>query len=1067
MTTDHRKNTSEGDARVDNDDARCTEPVEADVFPASTGQERLWLLAEAEGSTAAYAVPFGYHLDAPLSADRFRTALEAVVDRHDALRTGLVWEQDELRQHVHRRAEPELAVLACDTAEEFRAALREAATRPFDLERPPLLRALHATVATGGTAIGFVLHHSVCDSWSLELFMRDLTLLLDGGTPEGEPGQYPVWSQAEHEWLAGEQAERARDYWYERVGEGTPPLNIGRAASRQPRRGDVHRFAAPAEAVDALVTETGASRFAVMLAAFAALLRRYSTNERVSVGLPLAGRDRPGARETVGYLSNTVVVAEDYTGLTTFRESAASVLGHVMEGLEHGGLPFQDIVHVAEGRRDGTSPLYQAMFGPQNTPVEGELTVGGVPLTRLAVHNGTAKCDLTLLADAADGRVECELEYDTDLFDAEWADRFCAAYGFLLQAAALTPDAPVDELLLLDPGDLAAAFAPRADADIPQPEEPAHAAVEAQARRTPDAVAVSWPGGSLTYRQLDRRANAMAARLAGLATTGRVGILLERGPGLVCAVLATLKAGLAFVPLDPRFPLARVAAICADADVSAIVAGADRDDVTGLAAVVVPDEREAEHAPEVRVTGVDLAYIYYTSGSTGRPKGVPLDHRCVMIRLAYMRDNYPVAAGEAVLHKTPLIFDIAIWELFLPLFAGGTVVIAEPGRESDSGHIGDLLRGEPIVLAHFVPSALQTYLDFAEPGPYPRLRCVVVSGEAVRTDLLRRAGEHFGVAVHVQYGQTETSEVTVWDGEGEKRPGSSMLGYEVGAYSLHVVDPALQPLPRDVPGELCVAAPGGLAWGYEGRPALTADRFVPHPDPGRPGERLYRTGDLVRMPGSGLIEYLGRTDHQLKIRGCRVEPGEIESVICTHPGVHACVVTVRSRPGEEARLVAHVIGAGEPPTPTALAEYVQDRLAWFMVPAAFVLLTEFPHTMSGKIDRDRLPPPGREAFPARPSAAEPAAGPLESAVAEEWTRVLDLPDIGRNDDFFLIGGSSLSVVRLLGALGHRFDLRLSIVDFTRRPTVAALATAIENGIQARIADLSDEDVAGLLEDLSG
>ncbi|MGW0532086.1 non-ribosomal peptide synthetase [Streptomyces sp. NPDC003032] len=1040
--------------------------AEIRTLPASSGQERLWLTAEADGTTAPYAAPFGYHVAARLTATRLEEAMEYLTARHDALRTGLFWTGDGLVQQVHATVRPDVRELSCASTEEFVEALRSAAEEPFDLSQPPLVRALHAEIAPDETVFGFVFHHSICDSWSLELFLRDLTSVLDGGIPDTAPGDHAAWSLDERSWLGTAEAERDRAYWRERLKDGAAPLRLGRHDRNPTRRGAAHRFEVPAAVVNRLVKQTAASPFSITLAAFGVLLHRYSLNERVSIGLPLAGRGTADAERTFGYLSNTVVVLEEYTEGTTFRTAVASAFQHVADGLEHGRLPFQELVQLSGVRQEGAVPLYQAMFGPQNTPVETTPTIGGRPLTRLAVHNGTAKCELTLLVERVADRFDFELEYDTALFDPAWAERLAAAYVQLVTAASQDPDTPVDELPLLTAEEMAAAFAERVDADSYLDEEPVHVDIEAQARRTPDAIAVRWAGGRLTYRQLDQRANALAARItrSGIAPGSRIGIRLDRGPDLISAVLGTLKAGAAFVPLDPKFPVARVQAICADAAVSAIVADAsEAAELAAVAPVLVPDDDATETAPGARVRPDDLACIYYTSGSTGTPKGVVISHRGMGSRMAYFRDAYPVRAGEAALFKTPLVFDISVWEFLLPLFAGGEVLVAEPGREADPDYLSSVLRTEPVVLVHFVPVALETYLGAAEVAAYPRLRWVIASGEAVSTSLLRRAQDHFGAPVHIQYGQTETAEVTVWDGSDDQSPAAAtLLGREVGVYSMRVVDRALQPVPTDVPGELCVSGPGGVAWGYQNRPTVTAERFVPHP--GNPGERLYRSGDVVRRLDSGLFEFLGRVDHQIKIQGCRVEPGEIENVLCAHPAVTGCVVLARKSSDGNVQLIAYVVAGDSTPSPSDLADFARQRLPWYMVPGAFVVLPDFPRTTSGKIARESLPEPDRQAFSLE-AGIEGPIGPVETEIAAEWSRVLGVHEIGRHDDFFAVGGTSLSLVRVLGAVGKRFGITMRASRFSTRPTIAALAEAVRDGIETLVSDLTEEETLHMLEAL--
>ncbi|MFD8725751.1 amino acid adenylation domain-containing protein [Streptomyces sp. NPDC059629] len=1039
------------------------------TLPASRGQERLWLAAEADGTTAPYAEPFGYHVAARLTADQLSEAVAHLVMRHDALRTGLQWTDDGLSQQVHAAVRPEVRELSCAGTEEFAEALRSAAAEPFDLFQPPLVRVLHAEIAVDQTLFGFVFHHSICDGWSVELFLRDLMLLLDGGVLDAAPGGYAAWSQEERNWLGTAEAERDRAYWRERLQGGAAPLRLGRCDRQPSHRGAVHRFAVPAPVVHQLVKQNAASPFSIMLAAFGALLHRYSLNERVSIAVPIAGRGTADAERVFGYLSNTIVALEEYPEGITFRTAVASAFQHVADGIEHGRLPYQELVDLSGVREEGSVSLYQAMFGPQNTLVDTTHRLGSQPLTRLAVHNGAAKCDLTLLVAQVADHFDFELEYDTALFDNPWAERMAAAYVQLLTSAAQDPDTPVDELALLTAEEMAVAFAERADTARYLDGAPPHVDVEAQTRRTPEAVAVRWANGRLTYRQLDHRANAFAARIArsGIAPGSRIAIRLDRGPDLICAVLGILKAGAAFVPLDPKFPLARVQGICTDAAVSAIVADAsEAAELTAIAPVLLPDDEELETTPGVRVRPSDLAWIYYTSGSTGTPKGVVIDHRCQAARLAWFRETYPMGPGDAVLFKTPLAFDISVWEIFLPLLSGSEVLIAEPGREADPDYLSSVLRTEPVALVHFVPVALEAYLGEAEAVTYPRLRWVVASGEAVPTSLHRRARDHFGVPVHIHYGQTETAEVTVWDGsedpDDQGSAAATLLGREIGVYSMRVVDRASQPVPTDVPGELCVSGPGGVSWGYLNRPAVTADKFMPHP--GNPGERLYRSGDVVRRLDSGVFEFLGRADHQIKVRGVRVEPGEIENVLGTHPDVAGCVVLARKASDGNVRLVAYVVAGDNGPSSGELADYARQRLPWYMVPGAFVLLPDFPRTTSGKIARESLPEPDRRALAPAPETEGPI-GPVETAIAAEWSRVLGVQHLGRQDDFFRVGGSSLSLVRVLGAVGKRFGITLRAGQFISRPTIAALAETVRDGIEILVDGLTDEEAVTMLEAL--
>ncbi|HZM75031.1 MAG TPA: non-ribosomal peptide synthetase [Candidatus Limnocylindrales bacterium] len=606
---------------------------------------------------------------------------------------------------------------------------------------------------------------------------------------------------------------------------------------------------------------------------------------------------------------------------------------------------------------------------------------------------------------------------------------------------------------------------------------PVHQAFEAIAGRAPDLIAIEAAGTTISYGELDVRANLLAGRLAdaGIGLEDAVGILADRSPDMVVGLLATLKAGASFIPLDPRMPAERVATIARDSELATILTQQDHlTTLTGLTALadqsppltVIPTHGGAAQPPKVDVSLDNAAYIYYTSGSTGTPKGVVIEHRCAAGRLEWLARRYQLGPGDRVLHKTPLIFDVAIWEIFGTLSAGATILMADPAAESDVAHIGRLLSAQRTVFGHFVPSMLNAYLQTASDRDYPDLRWIQLSGEAVPTGLLDRFREHFAAEFHSLYGQTETSEVAAWEGRTYDEGTTVPIGRQIGIYRLFVLDEALNLVPPGVPGELCVAGVGGLARGYLGRPGLTAQRFVPNPFAISPGERLYRTGDRAVVDDDGVITYAGRMDEQVKIRGCRVEPGEVAAVLARHPAVRDCAVV--ARPGEDGdtELVAYVVAdvaAGQAGI-SELAAHAERFLPSYMLPSVYVPLEALPLGPTGKLDRHRLPAPTPAHRAARAGDEEPATL-LQARLAELWTGVLGVAQVGTTDSFFRIGGNSLKALQLLSRVNAAFGLEYPVRDFFREPTISQMASNLERRMVEMVTALSNEEAADLLAHL--
>ncbi|HSR68613.1 MAG TPA: amino acid adenylation domain-containing protein [Acidobacteriota bacterium] len=1047
--------------------------------PASRGQQRLWFLDKLHGRAPVYSVPFGYRIRGDLSLDELDQALTRILARHESLRTALVEHEGKLCQEIAPPMSISSRRVSVSSFPSALAAAEAAAREPFDLSRAPLFRSLCIQVAEDEHLLFLNFHHCVFDAWSLGLFWRELCAFLNGQAHLPEPGfQYGDYADWQSRWLRGNQADRQREFWRRQLSGELPSLRLNRDVvlerSFRPKGAleDVRVEADLSLAITQLARRLETTEFTVMLAAFAATLFRHSRQDTIVVGVPAACRPLPETEAIIGYFTNTVALPFRFPPGVTFQELVVQTSRLLSEGMANQQLPFDVVVdELSLPRRRESNPVFQAMFVLQSTPADRELRIRDLDIQEVVIHTETAKVDLTCTLRRAAGGYEGELEYATPLLNKPAARSLVKALKTLLHDAVRRPQARLDELALLparERQDLAATANARFQAYSGL--KTLHQGFEEQVRRYPEAVAIEARQGFLTYRELNSRANRLARVLieAGAGPEARIGICIERSFDLVAALLAVLKSGAAFVPLDPAQPVERLRSIAQDGGLQIVVT---RDAASpDLAPLSIPvggaDDEDLDALqgadPGVTVSLDNLACLYYTSGSTGRPKGVAIDHRCAMNRLRWLADRYPLKEGERVLHKTPLIFDVAIWEIFGPLHAGAAILMTDPGSSSDVAHIQSLLNKPGTVFAHFVPSMLEAYLRSAPPADYPDLRWIQVSGEAMAAHVLQRFSRHFAVELHNLYGQTETSEVAGWEGRDFKNGEGLPIGTQLGIYRLFILDSALSAVPPGVTGELYVAGCGGLARGYYGQPRLTAEKFLPNPYAVSSGERLYRTGDLACFDDQGLIRFLGRGDQQTKIRGCRVECGEIESVLSRHPSVATCAVVLRPDSQGSAQLVAYVVGdrAALP----HLAAHAERFLPTFMLPAVYVFRSELPLTPSGKLDRRALPPPQRRDLEARVGGLEPE-GQLQSALADLWKEVLGLTKVGRNDNFFAVGGNSLKCIQVLSRVDAAFGVQLSVRDFFSNPTIEGLADATEQAMVAMVASLPEREVERRLSDM--
>ncbi|MGW8554510.1 amino acid adenylation domain-containing protein [Streptomyces tubercidicus] len=1045
------------------------------MIPLSYAQRRLWFLNRLEDGKALYNMPLALRLTGRLDREALRAALADVVERHESLRTVFPERDGEPRQRILRMDKVDVAVEERSCAiGELTATLAAEAGHHFDLTTDIPLRVVLLEPAADDHILLLVLHHVAGDGWSLAPLARDVSTAYaaraEGRAPAWQPlpvqyADYALWQRE----LLGDEHDpdslmaRQISYWRTALAglpdEATLPGDRVRPAVGSHRGGSVP-FAVDA-AVHArlagLARECGASVFMAVQAALAALLSRMGAGEDVPIGSPVAGRTEEALEDAVGFFVNTMVLRTDVSGEPTFRELLGRVRQSALAAFAHQDVPFERLVEALNPvRSTGRHPLFQVMLAFQNN----DLPVVDLPGLRVAPQHlprGGAKFDVhveageSFVAGAPSG-ITGSVDYSADLYDRETVGVFAERLTAFLAAVCAEPDRAVTQ------HDIAAARDRRLLADVNDTDRQVTVTtlthlLEEQATRTPDAPALVFDEATLTYGELDARANQLARRLIALGAGPEtsVALALPRSVELMVALLAVLKSGAAYVPVDPDYPADRIAYMLDDA---APVALLTTRDLTGrlthtACARLVLDEpslraelttyatrklTDAERTTALRPR--HPAYMIYTSGSTGRPKGVQVEHAAIVNRLLWMRAEYGVDASDRVLQKTPSSFDVSVWEFFLPLLSGATLVMARPGVHREPARLAETIQRHAVTMTHFVPSVLHAFVSEPSSAACTSLRHVVCSGEALPTDLAARFHDLLDARLHNLYGPTEAAVDVTFHRAGDAATGGGVpIGRPVWNTRVYVLDRALRPAPPGVVGELYLTG-DQLARGYAQRSALTAERFVASPF--EDGARMYRTGDLVRWTRDGDLVFVGRADHQVKLRGLRIELDEIATVLAAAPGVSWTTVVVHDRtPGDQV-LVAYLRGDGACDEAT-LRTHVAAALPDYMVPSAFVLLDTVPLTPSGKLDRTALPAPE---FSTVGTGRAPATA-TEEVLCGIFAEILGVPRVDADDDFFASGGHSLLAIRLLARVRTVFDVDLPLRAVFETPTVAGLAACVQ------------------------
>ncbi|WP_164013945.1 non-ribosomal peptide synthetase/type I polyketide synthase [Pyxidicoccus trucidator] len=1039
-------------------------------LPLSFAQQRLWYLDNLEPGNVAYNNAVMLIMSGALDRASLERALNEVVRRHEVLRTTFAMADSGSVQVILPSLEVPILPSVAEGASEdaVDAWAREEARRPFDLQTGPLIRARLMRVRDTEHVLLLVLHHIVSDGWSAGVMMHELARLYEAfiqGRPSPLPAlpvqyaDYSVWQQA---WMHGPELKAEQDWWRDVLAD-VPVLRLPTDRPRSPVQtypGARLPLTVPkklAEALGAMGRREGATPFMVLMAAWQSLLHAHSGQEDFAVGTPVAGRNRPEVEPLIGCFINTIALRADLSGDPTFTELLGRVRRAALGGFAHQDVPFEKLVEALRVERDlSHTPIFQTMLTMHNTPAP-ELALADVRIRSRLAPTVATKVELTLdLVESREGLTGF-IEYNTDLFDADTASRLGGHLLRLLEDVAVAPERRLSQLFVLSEAERERLLVTWNDTRTDFPDTATvHGLFQEQVERTPDALAVSMGDRRLTFRELDARANQLAHHLHGLGVRRGtlVGLCFHRSADMVVALWAVLKAGGVYVPIDPAWPASRVTFLLEDTGVPVLLteeALADTLPVSAQYLLCLDTEwertagREPVTPPEPRATADDLAYLIYTSGSTGRPKGVMVEHRGVVNYLCWALRAYDIAGGGGSPVHSPLSFDLTVTSLIAPLVAGRPVVLVR--EEAGVEGLGEALRsGRDFSLVKLTPSHLKMLAQQLRPEEAAgRTRAFVIGGEALTAEDVAFWREHAPATRLInEYGPTETVVgccVYTVDAADAAR-GPVAIGRPIANTRLYVLDAHLRLVPVGVPGELYIGGTG-VTRGYWRRPELTAERFIPDAFSTEPGARLYRTGDRVRWLADGRLEYLGRTDFQVKVRGYRIELGEIEAVLRAHPLVGDAVAVVREDGPSGARLVAYVVprdgeDSAAKPDVAALRAFLGERLPAYMVPATCVTLAALPRTRNGKVDVRAIPALERQALENQNAPPVAPRTEVEERLAALWREVLNVERVGIHDDFFELGGDSILSLQIV-TRARAVGIELSPKQLFQHPTVARLA----------------------------
>ena len=1057
----------------------------------SFAQQRLWFLDQLNPGDPAYSLLSAFQINGALNIAALEHSLNKIIARHEVLRT--VFESVD--------GEPRLKVLANVTISlnivnlgkrksvlEDEADLRRycvaLARKPFDLNRGPLLRVSLLRRSDDNHVLVFAVHHVVFDGWSMGVLWSELSACYAALSREGEMSlpklavQYGNYAGWQREWFQNQVLQEQLEYWRRQLA-GSTALQLMTDRPRphvQTSRGAKRYFTLSVELstkLKRLSHDRGATLFMALLAAFQTLLHRYTAQDDIAIGIPVAGRNRSEVENLIGFFLNMLIFRVDSSGAPTFLELLDRVREICLAAYSHQDLPFEKLVEELHPERHlNRNPMVDVTFAFQNTPhVTPKL--GGASVSQLDVDSGISRFDLQLFMEETGDHLRGYFSYNTDLFHDQTIGRMAEHFINLLDGIVARPEQTIDQLPLASQAERQRLLAEWNDTERDYPSDKCvHQLFEEQVEKSPDAVALVFEDQQLTYRELNHKANQLAhyLRKRGVRPESLVTVCMERSLEMVIAILSVLKAGGGYVPIDPDSPTDRLKFMLQDTR-SPLVLTQERfssflaefaDQRICLDSASEHLSLESKENPENQVDEKNAAYMIYTSGSTGTPKGVINVHGGLRNRLQWMQEAYHLTPADRVLQKTPFIFDVSVWELFWPLISGACLVVARPAGHRDSGYLVRLIKSQQITTLHFVPSMLGVFLLEAGVESCTTLRQVFCSGEALSCELQQRFFARTSATLHNLYGPTEASiDVTAWECRRDCDRRVVPIGRPIANTQIYILDQYLAPVPIGVRGEVYIGG-NGLARGYLNQPELTAGKFIYHSFSGEPAKRLYRTGDLGRYLPDGNIEFLGRTDTQVKIRGFRIELGEIETVLGQHAAIREAIAMVREDDPGDKRLVGYVVARPQESFDASeLRKYLKQKLPEYMIPAALVRLEELPSTPSGKVDRKALPAPD-QSRPELEDVYQTPRTPTEETVAAIWSEVLKVAKVGVHHNFFELGGHSLLATQVVSRIRSAFFIEFPLRHIFESPTVAELAVII-TGRQVEPAD--ETELAQLLREV--
>jgi amino acid adenylation domain-containing protein len=1055
----------------------------AGQLPLSYAQQRLWFIQQLAPDSHAYNIPLALHITGPLDLDALNATVSEVVRRHEVLRTTFAFDNGQPYQVIHPPTRLELPVTdltqfpAAMRMDEVQRLAENDARLPFDLEHTPPLRAQLLRLDPQAHVLLLTMHHIASDGWSVDVLIKEVGVLYPAFSSGAEsplpelPIQYADYALWERDRVQNEELDQQLAYWREQLAGAPPVLELPADRPRPPTqsfRGAQHSFDLSPDLtrrLKQLSRREGVTLFMTLLAGFNALLHRYTRANDIVVGSPFAGRNAAGTEGLIGFFVNTLVLRTNLAGDPTFRELLARVRAAALGAFAHQDLPFEKLVEETQPERHTThSPLYQVMFELQNASL-GKLQLPGLELKPLKLDMAAAKFDLTLSMDETDDGIAAFFNCSTDIFAAETIQRMAQHLVTLLDDVSAHADRHVSELELLSTDERHQLIGEWNDTTRVYPQDQLiHELVELQVQRQPEAVAIVFEDEAITYQELNRRAERTASQLrrVGIGPETLVGVALDRSIEMVVALLGVLKAGGAFVAFDLAYPKKRLALMFEATRAPLLLTREPLlDNLPAFDGEVFfpevgggfarPNHRDTEHTEIEQAhtaKGSDsLAYVFFTSGSTGEPKGVLAQHSGVVNYLTFNAETYQLGPTDTVLQLASPSFDASVRDTLGPLIAGARLVLVNDAATRDPDALLAQMSNYGVTcLLSVVPSLLSVLTAAARrmANPPARVRLILTSGESLPLAECAKARTAFGQGITIvnQYGPTECTMTQTFYSvpHAHEATGAALAGRPIANMQLYILDQRLNLVPAGITGDVYIGGVG-LARGYLNHATQTAEKFIPHPFSPEPGARLYKTGDLARFHHDGQIELLGRADNQIKLRGLRIEPAEIEATLLSHDDVREAAVVAREDAGEK-RLVGYVVGADQSAVPTAteLREHLRRSLPEYLVPSVFVALDSLPLTPNGKVDRSALPPPQLNENGAAYVAPRTDT---ERALAAVWQAVLATSHAGLDDNFFDVGGHSLLATQLLWQIKEAFDVELPMRTLFERPTIAGLAESIE------------------------